>query len=397
SPVGDTGSMVLAALMGDDWSAALEERVLAFIARQPEFPTIMNDPRSDGWWNWVNFTNGHYEWTTDRLVPHSPERLSTWQLTVPFRSGPAPMWEQFLQEVLPADMLAPDANGVAPWQEDLGYLLLPGNPLHSAFLLRGAGRNGKGVYMSVVQAISGRTSGVSLEDIASPDRSRFRTYDLYGSPLNICGEIDPRYMRDTATFKALTGDDPMQFERKFGKPFTARSWATLVFSANKDFRASDNSVAFWDRWQVRSFPNYIPDHQRDPGLGERLFREEGPQIAALAMAGLRNLMTRGRFVETSSSADVKRRFRMHSDHVGRFIDERCRFTSVAKDTTTRAQLLEAYKQWCGDEQERFPVRATELYEAVRSAAVLSGIPENRIERKVQGTRGFGHLSIEDRS
>ena len=88
---------------------------------------------------------------------------------------------------------------------------------------------------------------------------------------------------------------------------------------------------------------------------------------------------------------------MHSDHVSRFIDERCRFTSVAKDTTTRTQLLQSYKQWCADEQEQYPVRATELYEAVRSAAVLSGIPEDRIERKVQGTRGFGHLSIEDRS
>lgn len=397
SPVGDTGSMVLAALMGDDWSAALEERVLAFIARQPEFPTIMNDPRSDGWWNWVNFTNGHYEWTTDRLVPHSPERPSTWQLTVPFRSGPAPMWEQFLQEVLPADMLAPDANGVAPWQEDLGYLLLPGNPWHSAFLLRGAGRNGKGVWMSVIQRIAGRYSGVSLEDIASSSRSRFRTHALYGSPLNVCGEIDAKYMGETAMFKALTGGDPMLFERKFGMPFTAIPWATFVFSANKDFRASDNSVAFWDRWQVRWFPRYIPEEQRDPSLAERIYHHEGPQIAGLAMAGLRNLMARGRFVETPSSAEAKQRFRMHSDHVSRFIDERCRFTSVAKDTTTRTQLLQSYKQWCADEQEQYPVRATELYEAVRSAAVLSGIPEDRIERKVQGTRGFGHLSIEDRS
>lgn len=397
SPGARTASMVLAALLKDQWSAALEDKILDFLQRQPDHPEISNDPGSDDWSDCVNFLNGRYVWPTGELLPHTPETLSTWQLTVPFEPGEALMWDQFLVEVLPEDMLVPDENGIAPWQEDLGYLLLPGNPFHSAFLLRGSGRNGKGVWMSVIQRIAGRYSGVSLEDIASPNRSRFRTYGLYGSPLNICGEIDAKYMGETAMFKALTGGDPMQFERKYGMPFTAIPWATFVFSANKDFRASDNSIAFWDRWQVRSFPKYIPEERRSPDLALRIYAREGPQIAALAMAGLRNLTARGRFVETRSSAEAKERFRMHSDHVGRFIGERCRFTEDAKDSTTRTQLVAAYQQWCDDEQERYPVRTAELHEAVRTAAVLAGIPADRVERKVNGTRGFAYLSIEEQS
>ena len=86
---------------------------------------------------------------------------------------------------------------------------------------------------------------------------------------------------------------------------------------------------------------------------------------------------------------------MHSDHVGRFIGERCRFTEDAKDSTTRTQLVAAYQQWCDDEQERYPVRTAELHEAVRTAAVLAGIPADRVERKVNGTRCIAHMSIEE--
>ncbi|MDP9460457.1 MAG: hypothetical protein M3Q22_09470 [Actinomycetota bacterium] len=78
-----------------------------------------------------------------------------------------------------------EVDGVAAWQEDLGYLLLPGNPLHVAFLFRGDGRNGKGVLMDVMRALvgPGAVSSLSLEDMVS-DRARFRLVGLVGSALN---------------------------------------------------------------------------------------------------------------------------------------------------------------------------------------------------------------------
>jgi hypothetical protein len=114
-----------------------------------------------------------------------------------------------------------EVDGVAAWQEDLGYLLLPGNPLHVAFLFRGDGRNGKGVLMDVMRALvgPGAVSSLSLEDMVS-DRARFRLVGLVGSALNLCGELDPKFLASTAAFKGLTGGDVVQVERKNRTPST---------------------------------------------------------------------------------------------------------------------------------------------------------------------------------
>lgn len=391
-PAGDTASMVIAALLKEHWTESLEDRVLGYLQRLPEFASLRNHPEDDGWQHLANFTNGLYDWRTGELGAHDPDVLSTWQLTVPYEPGAAPMWEEFLSQVLPPDMLDVGQDGVAPWQEDFGYLLMPGNPLHRSFLLRGPGRNGKGVWMTVLRQIAGRFSALTLEDLSDPGRSRFRLVDLYGSPLNIAGEIDPGFLKNTAVFKQMTGGDEMTFEPKFKGTFKACVWAVPIFSANEDFRAKDNSVAFWDRWEVRHFPNVIAEGKRDPSLARRIFQAEGPQIAALAMEGLRSLMQRGSFSRQPSSESAKDQFRRTSDHIARFIDERVTFTDKRKDRVTRAALTKAYQQWCADEQER-PRRSSDLYAALEAAAAQRGLPD--ISTKTGGNRGFSHISLED--
>ena len=392
-PAGETVSMVIAALLQEYWTKHLEETVLGYLQRLPEFSVMQNHPEDDGWQHLVNFSNGLYDWRTGGLTPHHPDALSTWQLTVPYAPGSAPMWMEFLEQVLPPDMLTTGEGGVAPWQEDFGYLLMPGNPLHRAFLLRGPGRNGKGVWMSVLGRIAGRFSALTLEDLSDAGRSRFRLVDLFGSPLNIAGEIDPSYLKNTATFKQMTGGDEMTFEPKFKGTFKARVWAVAIFSANEDFRAKDNSVAFWDRWEVRHFPNVIEESRRDPSLARRIFDEEGPQIAALAMEGLHSLMQRGAFRRRPSSETVKDDFRRTSDHLVRFLEERVTFTGRHQDRVPREGLMKAYKQWCDDEQERSK-RASDLYAALLAAAAQRGLPD--ISTKTGGgTRGFSHVTLED--
>lgn len=210
--------------------------------------------------------------------------------------------------------------------------------------------------------------------------------------MNIAGEIDPGFLKNTAVFKQMTGGDEMTFEPKFKGTFKARVWAVPIFSANEDFRAKDNSVAFWDRWEVRHFPNVIAESQRDPSLAQRIFDAEAPQIAALAMEGLRALMQRGSFSRQPSSESVKDQFRRTSDHIARFIDERVTFTGRQKDRVTRDALTKAYQQWCQDEQER-PKRSSELYAALSAAAAQQGLPE--ISTKTGGTRGFSRVTLED--
>ncbi len=379
--------VVLARLLEDDYRPSHEATVLALLGRQPDLPLIAAHPGTDGWGNVLNFQNGLLELATGELGPHRPEVLSTWQLPIPYRpEASCPMFRRFLAQVLPADMLE-EVDGVAAWQEDVGYLLLPGNPLQIAFLLRGAGRNGKGVYMDVAGALvgEGAVSTLSLQDIVSADRSRFRMAQLTGSALNLCGELDPRFLRSTAAFKALTGGDPITLEEKGKKPFAYTVWSTPVFSANEDFSADDGSVAHFERWQVRSFPNFIAAEQRDPVLARRIIGEELPGVAAAAVVGLQALLNRGHFRDAASAQAEKYQFQKYSDHVLRFIEERVVVDAGASGP--RPLFYESYKSWCEDEGIKNPVPSQKLLATLREYAARRGV---RVEERKSG--GTFHLS-----
>jgi len=390
SEAGDgTGGAVgrlTAALLGDRYRTSHETTLLAALARRSDLPTLTAHPITDRWYQFCSFRNGLLDWSTGALRPHDPAVMSTWQLPVDYDAAAScPRFRQFLSEVLPADMFV-EQHGVAAWQEDLGYLLLPGNPFQVAFLLRGGGRNGKGVWLDVVAALAGSSavSSLTLEDI-SGDRSRFRLAGLVESAVNLCGELDPKYLSSTATFKMLTGGDSLTVEEKYKASFRYTPWTTPVFSANQDFTSDDRSAAYFARWQARSFPNFIPEEGRDRYLADRIVTAELPGVAAAAIAGLQSLMARGRFRPTSSSSEQLRRFRRHSDHVMRFMDER--LVIDPNTSTPRPAIFESYKHWRELEGINRGVTAHVLLEAVRQQAAEAGVEltENKVRGNIRVT------------
>lgn len=380
---------VIAALLRNDFRPGHEATAMKYLARLDELPTLTGNPRLDQWEHTLNFSNGLLDLGMMTLRPHTPESLSTWQLQGRYApQAQCPRFRQVLAEILPADMLV-EEDGVAPWQEDLGYLLLPGNPFHTAFLLRGGGRNGKGVWMTVVERMVGAAacSSLTLDDIIDTSKSRFRLLGLVGSAVNLAGEVDPHMVKSTATFKSLTGGDPVTLERKHHDAFLYHPWATMVFSANKDFASSDRSVAYFDRWQVRAFPNYIPEHRRIADLGILLADAEMDGILAAAVDGLVRLRERGRFEPTESSKFQKETFRRSSDQMMRFADERLVFERG--ETVDRSVLRSAYTMWCESEGVK-PLTAHTMYEAIRAVGEERGVDvEDRVVKGVRGLRGVG--------
>ena len=65
--------------------------------------------------------------------------------------------------------------------------------------------------------------------------NRFRTATLFGKLANLAGDLDSRWLTNTATFKAITGGDAIQGEYKYGAVFDFQPWALPFYSANKAF------------------------------------------------------------------------------------------------------------------------------------------------------------------
>jgi putative DNA primase/helicase len=139
-------------------------------------------------------------------------------------------------------------------------------------MLVGTGRNGKGTFLRVMNALLGpeNITASSLNDIVSV---RFTTASLFGKIANIAGDIDATYLESTATFKAITGQDQIQAEHKGRPRFDFTPWCVPVFSANKIPANADVTVGYMSRWLVIEFPNDFTGRE-DRRLDEKLTKPD---------------------------------------------------------------------------------------------------------------------------
>jgi putative DNA primase/helicase len=343
------------------------------VLARPDLPRLgdVPDPR------WINTQTGMVDWVTGDLHPHDPAALSTVQLPVDYDlTATCPRFDRWLGQVL-------DDDSVALVWEVIGYLLMSGNPLQKAVLLVGNGGNGKGTLLRVLTHIIGahNISNVTLHDIVE---GKFEVAGIYGKLANIAGDIEARAMNNTAKFKALTGEDTIEVQHKFGQPFRMTAWAVPVFSANQLWQSADNTDGYLRRWLVVPFPNKVDEGNE---LDERELYAEAPGILIKALEALRRLMARGKFELGAHAAEVKRRFELESDVVKVWLndDERV-LVSEAGNTEARVGRTDAYKRYTAwaTENGHATLNSANFYK--RLEAMGYAFAKVRGERMVLGIR-----------
>ena len=364
-----------AQLLGDRYRRAHSANALDVV--RGSVPVITSEPVSEV----INFRNGLYLWQADLLRPHDPAVLSTVQLTVDYNPDAlCPEFDSFLSQVVPNDLIS------MVW-ELIGYLMYSGNPLHKAVMLIGGGRNGKGTFLRTITALLGQenVTAVSLIDLVN---NRFSKASLFGRIANIAGDIDASYMENTATFKAITGEDQISAEYKGRDFFNFTPWAIPVFSANKVPGSADVTTGYLERWVIVPFPNSFVGKE-DPGLTDRLTtKEELAGIAAKAIPALRNLMQRRQFTEPESAVKATEEFRRRVDQVRTWLDE-CADINSAHPWVNRTTLYEAYTNWAKRDGQR-PVKASEFYDRLESIDPAVIVP-----KRFSHGRGFEGVKVLD--
>lgn len=326
---------------------------------------------------YINFRNGLLDWRTGTLHEHTPEVLSTVQLATSYDpNAVCPTFDKYLAEVV-----APDVIPLV-W-ELIGYMMYSGNPLHKAVLLVGTGRNGKGTLLRAVKALLGEenTASAALQDIVN---NRFATSSLFGKIANIAGDIDAKFVENTAIFKAVTGGDQIRAEHKHCKEFRFTPWAVPVFSANKIPASADTSVGYLSRWVVVPFPHSFLGRE-DRTLDGRL-HDELPGVAAKAVRALPRLLDRGDFLLTDSTRDAREDFVRRVDQVATWAHE-CADIGPAHEWTPRTAIYDAYGRWARQNGHK-PVRSSEFYDRLETAGAMPG-------KDGRGQRGFRGIRVTD--
>ena len=282
---------------------------------------------------------------TGEVLDHDPKYLSTLQIPVPWVPDAAcPTYEAWLEDVIP---------GQAEALEEIASTMLDPSrtPLKQAFLF-GPTHSGKSTFLRIMEAIAGAAnrSAVDLHQLVD---DHFASAELYQKILNIGSDMSAAHIADVSLFKKLTGEDPVQANRKYGKMFTFTNRALFAFSANEIPTIGETSRAYVQRMAAFRFDKSFAGKER-PEIEERMLREELPGILRRWVSAWRRFNDRGLYLPVPE--DVQTEFETSSDRVARWVQLRCDVHPEAigqmvgadkGDTIT--SLYSSFKIWARDD------------------------------------------------
>lgn len=304
----------------------------AWISTKPEDP----DPRAV-----IPVANGLLRVEDGVLMAASPRLFVPYCLPFPYVPDvAAPIaWLKFLGSVWPGDL-----ESVHCLQEWLGYLLTADTSQQRALMIIGPKRSGKGTIGRMIVRLlgAGNVASPTLASLGQP----FGLQVLIGKTAALVSDARLGARADIASIAEnllrITGEDEISVDRKFQVAYTARLVARLVILANEVPTFRDAASALPSRFVIlrtrRSFFG-----EEDLQLEAKLAAEL-PGILAWALAGLRRLRERGRFVQPKASADAVEIMEDLASPISTFLRERCILEPGAAAPVR--SVYTDWREWC---------------------------------------------------
>lgn len=256
----------------------------------------------------------------------------------------APRWGAFLQRIQPSE----DVRNYL--QRACGYWLTGRTGEQVVFLLHGSGANGKTVFLKVIGSLLGEYSAVA--DFATfqerrNDGPRGDLARLEGVRFASASEASEGRRLNESVVKQYSGGDTVvaralyQGEHEFTPIFK------LCLSANHKPQIRGTDYSIWRRLHLVPFAVTIPEAEREKDLADSL-RDELPGILNWALEGCREWQLGGLRPPAEVQAATEE-YRVESDVLGAFIDERC--VEDANAATPASELYNAYKEWAESGRE----------------------------------------------
>ena len=307
---------------------------------------------------YINVQNGRLDWAKGTLEPHTSVVFTTVQLPVQYDdTATCPAFDEYLKTTFEPDDLP-------LIEEILGWCLVPDRRFEKAVMLTGEGENGKSVFLDLVGYLLGATnvSNVALQDL---EENRFKAAQLYGKLANTFADLDARGLRSSSMFKTLITGDPIDAERKHGHPFSFRSYAKLLFSANTIPSSRDRTHAFYRRWLIipfaKTFDGVGGNSAPDKDLRDKL-KSELSGILNRAIDGLRRLRCNQAFTQPTSVVEAKKAYMRSNDNLRVFAEECLEANPIG--TITKKEFYDVYENWCDSYGDR-PVTHKILKDALK--------------------------------
>ena len=247
-----------------------------------------------------------------------------------------PRFKHFLKEICPnkEDRLA--------LVEFMGYCMVHHHRIHTFIVLVGSGENGKTRFCGVLIEMLGRENitGMTIQQLA---HDRFMTASLLDKLANVCPDIPDAPIKSTGRIKALTGEDPIQVQKKHQDDFTLVNHAKLLFAANQIPVVDNPKDAWFRRVRIIEFPNQflISDERRDENLGVKL-AVEMQGVFNYAVEGWQRLKAQGKLTGSKSTEENRVDYLKRSSPLPYFVYRFCNPDLECRATV--AAVYEAYRR-----------------------------------------------------
>lgn len=295
--------------------------------------------------------NGELDYDEDTgwiLRHHNKSHYHQTVLPVKYTYGAtAPRFERYLQEVFDGD---PDSDHkIKLALQFLGFCLTHGYRWHKFLLLLGEGRNGKSVYLEILQGLLGRANYCSVDP--SQFDNQFQLAYMAGKMANIVAELRARHDITDDKLKLLTSGGEVTAEEKHKPAFTFTSSAKHAYAANTLPPTKDTTLAFRKRAILLEFNNTFLEHADDTksrvkkaelDLSKTIIEEELPGVLNMALEALAGLYRDGKFCEPPSGERRKDEWFLQYDAIAQFAAV-CEFGPEFK--VSKSTFFKQYREW----------------------------------------------------
>lgn len=290
--------------------------------------------------NLIPFKNGVYDISTDEFRPFRKDDYFTWTLPWNYNRTASCMYlKNLINNTLPDPGFLWDL---------MAYCLYRGYPLQKFFILIGRGRNGKGLFLTILVRLLGSTlvSNISISELES---NRFAASALYRCLANISSEENYGDLENTRILKMLTGGDQVQADVKYKRPVRFINYAKIIFAANQLPQTRDTTDAFFRRIALQEFPYQF---NIDPSIDIKI-RENSDEMTRefegllfLVIQRLKELKFRNFiFAGAHDFESTRAKYLMLSNPLIQFLDETVERTHELCDYIFKFEFRDTLNVW----------------------------------------------------
>lgn len=255
-----------------------------------------------------------------------------------------PMFKEMVKTTLNGE-----ENQIKTLQEYMGWLLkYPNRDFKRALLILGATNSGKSQIAEVIRLMfnDSAVGTLSLNQIGM--ERRFHIDRLGSSIINIDRDMSGSNLDSPDTIKQVISQEELFVEPKGEDGFSVEPQAKFIICSNVAPNPDNvNDEAFYGRFLTLKAPEPVPEEDRVPDMGKKVFKKESDGILNWMLEGLERLEKQWSFTIQPTPYETKMMWNEYGDSVMRFVWE-CINEGDEDDVIPTDDLFEEYQIWISD-------------------------------------------------